>query len=156
MGGFVLRTNGRSSQAWPPPTDDPQERLAGAFGRMDGERLFTFLLWQLPADVSFEGGLGGATPVEFIQCAGSADALAVEVREHDATAGDYVLSVLGRAGEEPGQKDVTIRWRDHSTLIHRNERWTSDGATELFLAWWRNGGAVPDGVLRRPIERFAR
>ena len=152
MGGFVLRTNARSSTAFPRPTDDPDEQLRGFFSRMDGDRLFTFLLWELPAARSFENGLGGLEPLEFIQCAGSAEALTVEVRRRDDT-DTYVLWTAGRAGEDPGPRDVEIEWRGNINVVHGNERWTSDEAAELFLTYWRSG-TLPDDITRRPLERF--
>lgn len=155
MSGFVLQTNGSSSTAFPHPTDDPDDKLRGAFGRMDGDRLFAFLLWEVPGDRRFDDGLRGVEPLSFIQCAGSADALAVEVREPDAEGG-YVLSTLGRADEEAGPQDVEIRWRGSSTTVFRNERWSSDDAAGLFLQYWRGGGAVPDNVTKRALESFDR
>lgn len=153
MAGFVLVTNGRSSMAFPHPTDDPEEMLRGVFGRMDGDRLFSLLLWEVPGERSFDDGLRGVEPLEFIQCAGRADTLTAEVREADA-AGGYVLATLGRAAEAAGPKDVEVRWRDHSTTVHRNERWDGDGAADLFLAYWRNHGTLPDDVAKRSIEAF--
>ena len=155
MTEFVLRTNASSSSAFPHPTEDPDEKLRGAFGRMDGDRLFTFLLWELPDGRSFERGLRGLEPLVFIQCAGSADALTVEVRE-PGTEGGYVLSTVGRADEEPGPQDVQIEWRGNTALVCRNERWNSDHAAALFLAYWRGKGTLPDNVAKRHRESFER
>jgi len=152
MGGFVLETNASSSSAFPHPTDDPDEKLRGAFGRMDGDGLFAFLLWELPPDRSFESGLRGIEPQEFLQCAGAADALTVELRERDE-GGGYVLWTLGRADEDAGPQDVVIEWRGNSKDVHRSERWTSEGAAELFLTYWRTR-ALPENVTKRPLERF--
>lgn len=121
---------------------------------MDGERLFAFLLWELPGERTFDRGLRGIEPLEFIQCAGSVDTLTVEVRERDGDG--YVLSTLGRSDEEPGPKDVAVTWRASSVQVHRNEHWDADGAADLFLAYWRGGGSLPDGVGRRFIESFER
>lgn len=152
MGGFVLETNASSSTAFPHPVDDPDEQLRGAFGRMDGDRLFTFLLWELPPDRSFDRGLRGIEPREFIQCAGAADGLTVELRERDE-AGGYVLSTLGRADEAAGPRDVVIQWRGNTTDVHRNEMWSGGGAAELFLTYWRTR-ALPDNVTKRVLEQF--
>jgi hypothetical protein len=110
MAGFVLETNATSSSTFPHPTDDPDEKLRGAFGRTDGDRLFAFLLWELPIDGRFEEGLQGVEPLTFIQCAGSADALTVELREPGESCRGYVLSTLGRASDETGPRDVAIDW----------------------------------------------
>lgn len=155
MAGFVLETNARSSSAFPHPTDDPEEKLRAAFGRMDADRLFAFLLWEVPGDRSIDDGLRGVEPLSFIQCAGSADALTVEVREPDADGG-YVLSTLGRADDEPGPQDVQIEWRGNTKLVCDNERWNSDGAAALFLTYWRGGGTLPDDLTKRTVESFDR
>jgi hypothetical protein len=152
MAGFVLETNATSSSTFPHPTDDPDEKLRGAFGRTDGDRLFAFLLWELPIDGRFEEGLQGVEPLTFVQCAGSADALTVELREPGESCGGYVLSTLGRTSDETGPRDVAIDWRGNTKHVHHNERWSSDEAADLFLTYWRNGRTLPPGLTKRPVE----
>ncbi len=149
--GFVLETNGRSSSEFPRHGDDPDEMLRGFFSRMDGERLFAFLLYELPAGQLFGDGRV-LNPQEFIQCAGTASALTVEVREREDS-GFYLLSTVGRAGDDNGPKDVEITWRGSSTSVHRAEQWTSDEAAELFLTYWRTR-SLPDNTSKRPLERL--
>lgn len=152
MPGFGLEINGRSSTSFPHPTDDPEDKLRASFARMDGDRLFAFLLWELPAGQSFGDGRP-LDPREFIQCAGSADALTVEVRE-EADDGSHVLSTLGRADDQGGRAEMAIQWRGNTKMVRRNEQWSSDDAADLFLTYWRTG-ALPRNISKRPVTLAA-
>lgn len=151
MAGHVLSTNGSSMTSFPRHREDAAEQLAGSFARMDGDRLFAFILWAIPGDATFDDG--GKVVLEsptYIQCAGRAEAMTVEMREM-ADNGQLRHYVLGRSAQAPGDRDVTISWRSASTRVYQNEKWTSDDAAGLFISYWKTGTVPPD-VHRRQIN----
>lgn len=151
MAGHVLCTNGTSMMAFPRIHEDPIEQLSGSFGRMDGERLFAFILWAIPGDASFDdGGKAVLESPTYIQCAGRADALTVEMREI-GEAGRIRHYVLGRSAEVQGNCDITITWQRASTSIYHNEKWSAESAVGLFISYWKTGTVPPD-VSRRQID----
>lgn len=116
--------------------------------RMDGKRLFAYSLWHYPDDVQFEK-VKTDDIEEYLQCAGSAEAMTVEVREDDGADG-YAQYVLAR---EPvtGEPSEEISWDAYSTLVHPEEVFTAEQATALFECYF-DTGQIPADVPRRRLR----
>lgn len=117
-------------------------------GNLDGERMFAYSLWHYPADQDFYAVDKGALE-EYLQTAGSADRLTVEIREAERQGG-YAQYVLATA-PITGAADQTIEWSNHTTQVHREEVFTADQAKELFKAYYETG-TVPASVPRRRLH----
>jgi hypothetical protein len=80
-------------------------------------------------------------PQEYVQCAGSADRLTVEVRRA-TTLGGFVHEVIGRRGVFPGEgvvRDQEVRWDDYCMLVAEEEILTAADATDVFVAYFHEG-----------------
>lgn len=131
-----------------PAESEAELGFAHVLGRMDGTGLFAYALWQYQDGVHFDDVDIDAVSDEYLQCAGSADALTVELREKSG--GDYDHWVLATA-PITGTPNRTITWDDDfSTEVHAEEVFTSGQAAPLFEEYYRTG-TIPDSVPRRPL-----
>ena len=114
-------------------------------GRMDGVKTFAYNLWHYPDGLDYEDVDREAESEEYLQCAGSAAALTVELRERSGDGYDHwVLATAPVTGE----RDHTITWdEDFSTQVHAEEVFTSSEAAPLFEEYYRTG-SIPDSVPR--------
>jgi hypothetical protein len=118
--------------------------------RMDAAKFYSLLLWSLPPGKSLDDVSPFEDANEYIQCAGLAERMTVEVRRLN---GDkYEHFVVGRApnGENPGKKE-TIHWEDVETVVASNEVFSADEAAGLFLSYYRTGW-VPSSYVLRPLS----
>lgn len=127
------------------------EQIRFTLNRLNGTSFWAWSLWRAPEGADLLESLPASD--EYIHCAGTADALTIEVRKTDAagTAQQYVVGKPG-AGADAGPAAV-IRWDDgrHSTTVRPNEVFTADEAAEVFTAY-RLQGAVPDGYALRALD----
>jgi hypothetical protein len=117
---------------------------------MNGTRFYSLLLWKLPPGKSLDDVSPDEDANEYIQCAGSADRMTVEVRR--LKGGMYEQFVVGRApgDENPGNKE-TIHWEDVDTVVAPNEIFSADEAAELFRSYYTTGW-VPSSYVLRPVS----
>ncbi len=118
--------------------------------RMDAAKFYSLLLWKLPPGKSLDDVSPFEDANEYIQCAGLAERMTVEVRRLKGD--EYEHFVVGRAssGENPGKKE-TIHWDDIDTLVAPNEVFSADEAADLFLSYYRTGW-VPSNYVLRPLS----
>jgi hypothetical protein len=126
--------------------DDFTRRL----GRLDGTNLYSLLLWKLPPGKSLYDTSPDEDANDYIQVAGSADRMTVEVRRLSRDKVEHF--VVGRApnGHNPGKKE-TIHWDDIETVVAPNEVFSANEAAELFVSYYRTGW-VPSRYVLRPIS----
>ncbi|RMB61728.1 NTP pyrophosphohydrolase [Tessaracoccus antarcticus] len=102
----------------------------------------------VPGGVPFDDVDVDAASEEYLQCAGSAGALTVELRAK--ASGDHEHWVLATA-PITGEPNHTISWdEDFSTEVHAEEVFTAHEAAPLFEEYYRTG-TVPDSVPRRKV-----
>lgn len=145
-------TNNRIRSQFP-YEGDPEGHAHRALASLDGKRWFSRLLSQNFADPS-SGPSFIESETDFLQCAGSAEALTVELSE---LCDDGLVRrwVLGREGELADEK-VLVRWSDTGrSEVSANEVWTSEQAVSLFVAYYEGG---PEAVVatRRLDEEYPR
>jgi len=133
---------------WPP---EEGQDVASKLGRMDGEGFFSAAIWPVPDGKNFgDGGFDAMRSDVYLQCAGSAERLTVELR---ARVGDgFVQWVLGRSGEDAGEREERVEWPGHHTLVHHNELHDAAGAAKLFMAYFETAD-VPADTTRRILVR---
>lgn len=93
--------------------------------------------------------------VRYLQSAGSAAAMMLEIRQPDgADHGDVsVRSVIGRSGVNPGLQDVAVT--SHlSENVYRHEVFTAAEAANVFRAYYHDD-ALPAGYTLRPVEAYS-
>lgn len=122
-----------------------------AFGQ-DGNWYLVF--YRLPDGKSYEDVRGEAT-TEYIQAAGDADAMAVEVRKRGGAqwGAHWVRYVIGRAHTGNPPLDVPIVLPKGDQMVSAAEVFTADEAAQLFIAYYKTGD-IPDDYVLRPVEGY--
>lgn len=147
----VVQSNGLSRGPLIDSIRPYSDQLRFSLGRMNGTSFWAYSLWRAP-----EGSdLFDDIPLSesYLQCAGSAAALTIEVRELDAE-GVPRQWVVGRPGETPsGPPTEVVRWDDgrHSTTVHPHEVFTAAEAGDVFVAYFLTD-AVPAQCTLRPLD----
>jgi hypothetical protein len=143
----AVYVNGRTWMAGPGIDRGEENDIAKMLGRLDGSRSFSLLLWKLPPGKHLDETNPGRDANEYIQCAGSAERMTVEVRR--LAGGTYEHFVVGRGpnGENRGIEE-TIDWDGVKTLVAPNEVFSAEEAAELFHSYYRTGWVPSRYVLR--------
>lgn len=117
---------------------------------LDGEEYYAVALWEMPAGQRLDDIDMDAFPDEYIQCAGSSEAMTVEIRTMSGdTATQYVV---GRFSEgHSGEPEVEIPWNAHVVEVYEDEVFDAEAATEIFAHYLAHG-TVPDELALRPLE----
>jgi hypothetical protein len=121
--------------------------IGATLARLDGTKFYSLLLWKLPPSKSLDDVSPDEDANEYIQCAGSANRMTVEVRR--LMGGKYEHFVVGRApnGKNRGNKE-TIHWEDVDTVVAPNEIFSADEAAELFRSYYATGWVPSSYILR--------
>jgi hypothetical protein len=123
--------------------------------RLDGEATWAFALWQKtpghsPGRISFS-----AEPEEFLQSAGSAEAMTVELRRREAD-GEYHQYAVARPAPEPGTRDVSWASNDparpHRLTVPAAEVYDAAQAADVYAAYYATDD-VPAGYRLRPVDQ---
>jgi hypothetical protein len=124
--------------------DDDISRM---LSRVDGTKIYSLLLWRLPAGKSLDETSPKRDAIEYIQCAGSVDRLTVEVRRLTGQKVEHF--VIGRApnGGNPAKKE-TIHWDSAESVVAPHEVFSAAETAELFRSYYRTGWVPPSYVLR--------
>lgn len=135
---------------FPNDEGDQKGHALRALASLDGKRRFSKLLSRNFAD-PVSGPHFIASETDFIQCAGSAESLTVELSEL-CDDGFVRRWVLGR-DEDPSDEKVTIRWSDTGSVeVSANEAWKAEQAAELFVAYYEGGAAAVVATRRLDSE----
>ena len=151
---LACTVNGFTSGDWAPERNKTVERqLAEELSRMDGKKFFSFLLWRLPQGKRLENVIrkvaSGKEPNNYIQAAGRASALTIEVRKVDA-AGEAHHWTIGRREPEAPSSDTEIHWDSFTTTVSRREVFDSAAAAKVFSEYIRTGDVADVNYTKRP------
>lgn len=124
------------------------ERWHNAPIRMDGTEFYAYSVWHYPDHIKFDKVDADAVE-EFLQCAGSAEAMTIE-RRRSLPEGGYGLFVLGH-GPAEGTELVEIPWDQHVVQVYPSEVFTGEQACTVFEQYFHSA-TVPDGLHERRLE----
>ncbi len=118
----------------------------------DGRGMWAMILEKRPPP----GAEHDHAAVCYLQAAGTADAMTVEIRE---PGGQYwgavsVRSTLGRPDTAQAPHDIAIVLPRSTEMLSRSEVFTAEQAATLFETYYLTD-AIPYGYARRPVEGFA-
>jgi len=139
---------GINGQSWMVSSgDDGIERILRG---LDGERWHSLVLALLPVGVDFRDCDLDAEVDEYIQCAGSADRLTIEVRKREAKG--LVQYVVGSQLHEQDSPRPTeeVGWGDHAVHVYDQELFDATSALPIFLEYGATG-ELPDGFTTREL-----
>lgn len=89
-----------------------------------------------------------AMGLQYLQCAGSADALTLEIRK--LVAGVPRLYTIGRPGDYTGEPTIEIPFqhRNRTLRVYSAEVFTADEAADIFFDYYRTGAISSEFHLR--------
>ena len=112
------------------------EQIRFSLGQLNGSSFWAWSLWRAPEGADLLDSIPFSD--EYMQCAGTADALALEVRrvEDDGTAHQYAIGKPG--GDRTGEPTEVIHYDDgrHSTTVYPHEVFTADEAAVVFYTYF--------------------
>ena len=117
---------------------------------MDGERRYAYALWrQPPRDQMYLRVQGW--PWSYIQSAGSAEAMTVEIRVSGGMDKVAEQFVVGRPVEDQAAEPVVnIRWNGNDHIVFANEVFEVKEAGDIYWYYYQHD-TVPDGYWLRQI-----
>ena len=150
----ALGQNGRywtelSCDSWLSPLD----RISNVLHGLDGSDNHSLVLWHIPEDYPPRHAsprlAGRDHGGEYLQCAGSAERLAIEVRIGHGDG--FTNYAVGReATREDTTLDEVVQWSDYSLQVAATEVFTADEAIPIFEEY-RRTGRIPAGLHLRPL-----
>jgi hypothetical protein len=147
----ALAVNGRTWMEIQSIEKGEENDLTKLMSRVDGSKIYSLILWKLPDGKSIDQTSPKRDATEYMQCAGSADRMTVEVRRLKGKKFEHF--VVGRAPNNGGnpEKRETIHWESVETVVAPNEVFSSAEAAELFRSYYRTGW-VPSSYVLRPLS----
>ena len=146
----ALTLNGRFHDEVKDPDLSPRELIEQRLDLLDGAVRYSLSLWRLPAGVPFDRVNLATWPQEYVQVAGSADGMTVEIRRAEQSGwGHYVV---GRTPSEASasRDEVVIPWDGHEARLSPSEVFSAAEAADVFAHYY-DTGQVPDTLSLRPL-----
>jgi hypothetical protein len=132
----IDQMNGRTRGAFLDDLRPHDEEIRFVLNRMNGSTFWAWSLWRAPEGADLLDSIPFSE--EYVQCAGTADALALEVRriEPDGTPHQYAIGKPG--GDRTGEPTEVIHYDDgrHSTTVYPHEVFTADEAAVVFYTYF--------------------
>jgi hypothetical protein len=143
----AVTMNGSFSGELKNPDLSIEDEIRRVLSSLDGADIFAISLWELPAGKELDQVNHKRWPVEYIQCAGTADRMTVEVRRLESKQAHQF--VVAASGEEVPATEL-IQWDAgrHSTKLRPSEVMSWEEAAELFIAYYETGAVPPKYHLR--------
>jgi hypothetical protein len=118
----------------------------------DGNWYVTF--YRLPDGKRYEDVRHEAT-TEYIQAAGDAQAMAVEIRKPggEQWGATWVRYVVGHQHQRSPEPDTAIRLPQSDLMVCLTEVFDADEAAQLFMNYHKTGD-IPPGYTMRPVEGY--
>ncbi|OSO98107.1 hypothetical protein D8M34_02960 [Microbacterium sp. HSID17254] len=115
-------------------------------GHLDGERKLTYIIWP-GSDPSSTVGFREPAGDTFMQAAGSADAMTVEVKLPGPD-GESHLYTVGRAEPVDGTTTLIPISQTRAVRVFSNEVFTADEAAVIFYTYYLTDAVAQPYVLR--------
>ena len=145
----ALTTNGRISDELK-SRGGPEEEIHRRVRLLDGSERYSLSLWALPAATPFDKVDLSAWPQNYIQAAGSADRMVIEVRiAKDGIARQYAIG--HKTASDVNQSNVVrevVVWNDHNSAVSSNEVFAASEAADIFVLYYKDGDVSTSYSLR--------
>ncbi|MGW4100614.1 hypothetical protein [Mycobacterium sp. NPDC004974] len=122
--------------------------------RLNGTERWFLLLYPLPPGKTYDDVRKAATE-QFIQAAGSADAMLLDIRKPggDQWGAKWVRYIIGHEHEGNPPLDVPIELPRAPEMISRPEVFEAEEAGDIFFTYYKTGD-IPPGYVLRPVEGY--
>jgi hypothetical protein len=149
----AVTINGSRSFEVKEPIDEARDLLRNTLARIDGKARYSLVLWAMPAGKRLNELNEHTDARQYIQCAGSATAMTVELRtEEDGKGHQYVVGRL--PGPRLKEPQVRIPWDKFEAVVYEDEIFTAEEAFELFGSYLETG-TIPAKFALRPLSLAA-
>jgi hypothetical protein len=123
---------------------------SNTLARIDGNVRYSLVLWAMPNGKRLGELDEDKDAREYIQCAGSAAAMTVELRTESHGEGQQF--VVGRLPDPRiDEPQVRIPWDEFEAIVYEDEVFTAEEAVELFGSYLETG-SVPAKYTLRPLS----
>lgn len=132
------------------------DEFAKRLRRFDGVELFALCVWPLPEGMDYDQAVdAGLDAQEYLQAAGRADQLTVELRKAGGQqwGAEWVRYVVGHPHSGPAPLDVEIVLPKSTEVISAPEVFDATEAARLFYDFYKTG-AIPTEYTLRPVQAF--
>jgi hypothetical protein len=129
-------------------------QFAGPLSVLNGSERWYILFYALPPGKTYED-LAGVHALEYLQAAGSSDAMTVEICKPGGQpwGAQRVRYTIGHLHDGDQALDVPIKLPRGTQMVSRSEVFGADEAAELFIAYYKSGD-IPPGYTLRPVEGY--
>lgn len=124
------------------------DQIKFALNRMNGASFWAWSLWRAPEDADLLEDIPLSD--EYMQCAGSSEAMTLEVRTLDKDGIGHQF-VIGKPEDNQGEEPTeVIAWDEnkYSTTVYKNEVFTADEAAEVFYSYFLTNEVIEPYTLR--------
>lgn len=128
-----------------------EKMIRNVLGRLDGESEFAVSLWRLPEGKRLWDELPVGWPWLFVQAAGSAERMMIEVRQENPDGSDNLYKIGRRFLEGSSVDVVQVPWRDRVDEVPENETFEATEAGDIFWHYYQHG-SVPEGYVLRVFD----
>jgi len=152
---FASTVNGFSSRNWSlEPNKTIEHQFAETLSRMDGKDFFSYLIWRLPQGKHLENVIrkvaAGKEPSNYIQTAGRASALTIEIRKVDDAGEVHHWTIGRRRSTETADDTAEIHWDSFTTTVSRHDVFDAAAAAKVFSEYIRTGDVADVSYTKRP------
>ncbi len=132
----VTQRNGHSRMALIDSVRPYPDQIRFVLNRMNGMSFWAWSLWRAPEGADLLDSI--PTSGEYMQCAGTADALALEVRRLDPDGTPHQYAIGKPGGDTTGEPTEVIHFDEgrHSTTVYPHEVFTADEAAVVFYTYF--------------------
>lgn len=119
---------------------------------LDGRDYFATSLWRFPEGKRLYDSLPAGYPFSYLQSAGSAERMTVEMRvSHgdDAVADHFVVG--HPVADQFAEPMVEVPWDGHVQTVFANEVFDADEAGDIYWYYYQRD-TVPDGYSLRQLD----
>lgn len=127
------------------------EQIKYSLKIMNGESFWAYGIWRAPEDADLLEDLPFTD--YFIQCAGAADALTIEVSQKNSE-GILTLYTLGKPTEQKGDKvEIKLQRSKAVIWVSRHEIFTAEEAASIFYQYFLDDTIPKELTLRKTFEK---
>lgn len=126
------------------------DQLRRNLGLLDGDEDYAYLMYYVPDDAGWPDGDGYRDSDyggEYIQSAGSAGALTIEIRRREQD-GEFHQYVVGHRGSDALSDDVELKVGEHSVRVRPSEVFAADEAADIFYQYFQTRTVIGSYALR--------
>ena len=124
------------------------EQLRASLNGMNASSFWAYSLWRAPEGADLLDSMPFSE--QYMQCAGTAEALTIEVRFLDPDGTPHQYTVGRPRGDYEAEPTEVIHWDEgrYSTKVYPNEVFTADEAAVVFYTYFLTDKVAQPYVLR--------